>query len=315
MNSRRRFLFFTASGAPVTGLTPTAGSWLTVAGDAPSVSAPSIAEVGGGVYTYEVPADLDEDVVLVVDGGVGAADNRYQMEQIRLADFNLGPRVVWSPFQQVRQHVNGEEEGSLFLYVYLEDREGRPITGLNGDSLDSVSARRLQEQSSTSPTVPVTVDTNFLAEVGAEFPGLYSFTLSSSDFGGWDVIFLSFVLTADTQTQYIVPVYAGLADAGGGGPDGILGVILMIVFMVTGTNAVFRWTTYDSDGRPLAGFMDLYQDATGAAAQDPLKLIASMNTAYTYDAQGRQVLQHRTLDAENLAAIFTYLHSIGGGDE
>lgn len=113
---------FFDSGVPKTGLTPTWEYLLTnKTGVDKSASGPSITEVGGGLYKFEikfetVPWDLiTEDLWGVIDGGSSLSDSdRYVEKLFSLADLALARLAFERDWE-----ANGTER------VY--DREG--ITG------------------------------------------------------------------------------------------------------------------------------------------------------------------------------------------
>lgn len=80
-------IYFTDGGVPKTGLTPDWESLLTVAvpGVDKSASAPTINEIGGGKYCFEItfgtaPWDVTaKDLTGVIDGGASLSDaDRYK---------------------------------------------------------------------------------------------------------------------------------------------------------------------------------------------------------------------------------------------
>jgi len=91
------YLYFTDAGTPKTGLTPTWESLLTAEnGTDKSGSAPTISEIGGGWYVFDVtfgtvPWNVaTEDLLGVIDGGSVLADaDRYKPVAITLRGLAL----------------------------------------------------------------------------------------------------------------------------------------------------------------------------------------------------------------------------------
>ena len=320
MSARRRFVFFTNAGVPETGLSPTFATWLGSDGNPPVAGAPAISEVGGGVYTYAIPVALAIDTVAVIDGGAGLANaDRYKLDTIVLADAGLGPDVVWAPLTQIRGFVTFESEGvtQYQLYVYLTDRDKKPLTGLTWADVDSIACQTLGEMSNRN-IADISASSNLIEVDAGSVPGLYVIDIQSESLKAQDSVIIFLRLTADTQRAYAVPAWIGSLGktTGGSGNEDILGQLMMIVAIVTsiftGFNSATDWTSFNAQGQPTAGLMKFYQDSAAAAARDPGKLISTFGLTYTYDGQGRQSGQVKTLDADALVAIYAYLQSLGG---
>lgn len=85
-------LFFTSSGYPKTGLTPSIITYKKVSDNSDVGSPPSISEIGGGGYKFA--ATLSEPLFVVVDGGSVLADyERYKVMQITPNDGSLDAAV------------------------------------------------------------------------------------------------------------------------------------------------------------------------------------------------------------------------------
>lgn len=82
----KKYVYFSDVGVAATGLTPTFTSLITATnGTDKSASAPTISEIGGGWYSFEVtfgtaPWDVtDEELLGVINGGATLADtDRYK---------------------------------------------------------------------------------------------------------------------------------------------------------------------------------------------------------------------------------------------
>lgn len=90
-------VYFSDAGVPKTGLSPTFEYLITAEnGTDKSGSAPTITEVGGGLYTFDVtygttPWDvITEDLWMVIDGGSSLVDvDRYKPAAITLRGLAL----------------------------------------------------------------------------------------------------------------------------------------------------------------------------------------------------------------------------------
>jgi len=91
-------LYITEDGAPKTGLTPTWNSLRAIDGTDKSASAPSIDEIGGGWYKFELtygtaPFDVAELVGVIDAGSSLAGYERYIPVVITLRDLALVRQV------------------------------------------------------------------------------------------------------------------------------------------------------------------------------------------------------------------------------
>jgi hypothetical protein len=85
-------LYFSSSGVPATGLTPTIATYKKVADGADVGSPPAVTAIGGGGYKFSAIAT--EALLVVVDGGAGLANaDRYKVLQITPQDGNLDAPV------------------------------------------------------------------------------------------------------------------------------------------------------------------------------------------------------------------------------
>ena len=87
-------IYITEDGIPKTGLTPTWNSLRAIDGTDKSASAPSISEIGGGWYKFELtygtaPFDVDELVGVIDAGSSLAGYERYMPVVITLRDYAL----------------------------------------------------------------------------------------------------------------------------------------------------------------------------------------------------------------------------------
>jgi hypothetical protein len=330
VSSRRKFFPALDSGVPQTGLTPSASVWLKPDGSAPTATAPTISEVGSsGYYTFEVPADLDSDVLLVVDCGAGISDptERYVSFNLLLTDYGLGPLVKWAhPRGEPREGIDGgDEEGHYLFYVYLEGREGEPLTGVTAGDLEDVKVFGLEEMSGT---IQRTVAPSAISwtEIGADFPGLYSFRLDNDNggagpVGGNDHLYASFRRTADTNLTHVWSAHTGGGGGGGngggeGGEETFFFGLIGVQLLLSGVNSKTIYTAFGSDGNPTAGRLDLYTDSEAVEVEDSERLISSVSLSYAYDGMGRLSSQSQTLDSVNQATFFAWLQSLlsSGGD-
>lgn len=333
--SRTKAYIALVAGAPAPGLTPAVASWLTVGGAAPASTAPTITEIvdlsgptNTGMYTYEVPADLAEEVVLVIDrdslnsAGMTPTE-RYEFLHLKPSDYGLssGTKVIWAPFYQMR-NIGGVGDGTnTFVYVYLTDRQGNPLTGVVAGDVASIDARNLAE-ASVLLTRAINPATCGWAAVGGAgiLPGLYWFQALSdgdgnpdTDFGGVDHWTFDIQLTTQPDVHYCFSIdkAGGSTGGGGGGGGNEIQALLMGLSSLMGYNGVYRYATYVANGEPLTGQYLIYSDAAGALAEDPLKFICAVDLAYVYDGQGRLVTVKKTLDTVNLMLFLSY---IGGGN-
>lgn len=329
MSSRRKFYMVTNAGTPATGQSPGSYLWVKSDGNPPAPSAPVVAEVGNGIYTFEVPADLDADAVYVIDNDPGGstgipAAERYTTFQILLTDHNLGPMVRWAhPRGEPRGIFDaGSAEGHYTCYVYLEGRDGEPLTGVTDGDLETLEWLGLGEMSAqiTRSIDPTAVS---WGEIGAAFPGMYSFRLDNNnggagDLGGARHHYVSIRLTADTGLTHVWSMNGdgSSSSSGGGGDDGdFIGVFALMLQLFSGTNGVYEYTSFAADGNPTSGRLDTYMDATAADDRDAERLIYSTDVSFEYDGMGRLSSQSRTLDETNQAALFAYLSQFAGGGD
>lgn len=322
MSNRTKTYLLLNANIPASGQAPVVITWLTTAGGVPTSAAPTISEINTtGIYTYEVPADLVEDVVMIIDSdpggttGLSAAD-RYQFVYLQPSDYGLssGLKVTWAEAHSVRNISDVEDALDVIVFVRLVDRQGNPIQGVVAADVGTIVISMLQEANDlTNNTLdPLTASWGELAGLSGipadAFAGLYYFRIPGATFGGNQHWTVDLHLTADPDHHYnfIVDDNAGT----GGGDDG-QGVLLMGMVALTGYNGVYRFTSYTAEGEPLAGQYLIYSDAEGAAAEDPLKLVCAIDLAYAYDGQGRLVTLKKTIDAMNLLLFITFLR--GGG--
>jgi len=111
------YVYFSDGGTPKTGLTPTWESLLTAEdGTDKSGSAPTISEIGGGWYGFEViygvaPWNVaTEDLVGVIDGGSALADaDRYKPVALTLRGLGLA-RIA-------HKGVQNKATGTITIYA------------------------------------------------------------------------------------------------------------------------------------------------------------------------------------------------------
>lgn len=110
------FVYSAATGAPLTGLTPTFSTYKDDTGS--NLAQPSITEIGGGAYKFTPTfADLTKGIVYVVDAGATAA-SRYFARYMRPEDWNddyLGELYdyttgVW------QVHTSGPDANRIVFY-------------------------------------------------------------------------------------------------------------------------------------------------------------------------------------------------------
>ncbi|MHA1370482.1 MAG: hypothetical protein ACTSRA_12315 [Promethearchaeota archaeon] len=113
-------IYITEDGAPKTGLSPTWNSLYALDGTDKSTSAPSISEVGGGWYKFDVkygtpPFDVNE-LVGVIDAGSSLSDyERYVPVNISTRDYalvHLTNKAVWddnSKYETIYDDNNNAE--------------------------------------------------------------------------------------------------------------------------------------------------------------------------------------------------------------
>lgn len=119
-------VFITEDGEPKTGLSPSWSSLLTVDGADKSGSAPTISEIGGGWYKFEVtygtgPFDVPE-LVGVIDAGASLSNyERYVSVTISLRDLALSKLVNKATYdlvtgvEAVRNDADSGDELKLTL--------------------------------------------------------------------------------------------------------------------------------------------------------------------------------------------------------
>ena len=116
------YVYFSEGGVPKTGLTPSWESLLTAEnGTDKSGAAPSIVEVGGGWYKFDIQFGtapwevITEDLLGVIDGGAALLDaERYKPVTISLRGLGLA-RIA---HKAVQDKFTGEIE------VFATDRIG-----------------------------------------------------------------------------------------------------------------------------------------------------------------------------------------------
>ena len=90
--SQTYVIFFTSSGYPKTGLTPTITTYINIADGSSPGAAPSVSELAGGLYKFA--ATPAQAIGIVVDGGSTLADyERYKVMQITPNDGSLDAAV------------------------------------------------------------------------------------------------------------------------------------------------------------------------------------------------------------------------------
>lgn len=325
MSSRRKIYMVTNAGVPTPGQAPVAATWLLTGGGVPAPAAPTVVAIGGGAYYFDVPLDLDGDATLIIDNDPGGttgipAAERYSHFSIVRADLNLGPLVRWAhPRGEPRALLDESDmEGAYFFYVYLEGRDGEPLTGVGAGDLENVEVTAFREQAS-AVTVTVAPANISWTEVGAAFPGLYSFSLDNDNggaggVGGNEHIYASFRLSSDPSLTHVWSAHTDSGVEGDQGGDFIVSLV-GIQLLLNGVNSRTTYTSFADDGNPTEGRLDFYTDSAAATTEDPDGLVASAALSYEYDGMGRLSSQTQVLDPLNQQALFAWLQSLSGGGE
>ncbi len=200
--------------------------------------------------------------------------------------------VFWTPFAMNRRM---DADGDNFIFVYLQDASGDPVTGVVEGDLATLTAIKFEEQSLVTE-VPIlgamAAFTGSWAEVGAAFPGLYHFRIDADPWtGGSGQAYFALTLTADPTHTYMVSVTtSGGSDGGNGDFDPGLFVGLL------GYNTKYAYTSFDSGGRPLVGTMTVYPTRADAVAET--NALGVVDLQYVYE-NGRLVEVKKLIDTSS----------------
>lgn len=175
-------VYFSDAGVPATGLTPAFSSLQNLLTEA-SVTPPTVTEIGGGWYAYEISPTAP--LVGVIDGGAGLADaDRYKPASIPVSALaqSLGSVQVTL---QVNDPLNSVPVADVELIILNQDESLLVNSGLSnsiGQQLVQLSPGqyivRLRKDGynfSTPQTITVTVDATFtfngtnVGDVAADF--------------------------------------------------------------------------------------------------------------------------------------------------
>lgn len=83
--ARYQAFYLTNSGSPLTGASPTWHTLKHLRNGVNYASAPSIVEVGGGWYRFEIDLLQYEELVGVIDAGAGVSDAAERYKEIRFS--------------------------------------------------------------------------------------------------------------------------------------------------------------------------------------------------------------------------------------
>lgn len=132
-------LYITESGTPKTGLTPSWNSLQAIDGTDKSASAPTISEVGGGWYKFELtygtaPFDVAELVGVIDAGSSLVGYERYIPINISLRDYalhHLTNKSMWDDTN--KWEIIYDDDGNAELkwsLIEVGDQKIRNVTGV-----------------------------------------------------------------------------------------------------------------------------------------------------------------------------------------
>jgi hypothetical protein len=137
-------VYFSSSGVPATGLSPTWTSLKEV--DGTNYTQPTILEIGGGWYKYILSASQFEHIVGVIDGGASLANaDRYKSVEIRYSDLSQKEHKEF-----VVLPVYDEDTLALTFFAFLNVNGELITTGLSSISLTVYNEDHEEEFSLTT---------------------------------------------------------------------------------------------------------------------------------------------------------------------